>query len=47
MTRPVLLYVLFLFRKEKNEKKPTKGALSCVTPDTKAAPFGIPRHAST
>ena len=32
-------YVLFLFRQEKNEKKPTKGALRA-----NSAPFGIPRR---
>ena len=33
------MYVLFLFRQEKNEKKPTKGALRA-----NSAPFGNPRR---
>ena len=35
--------VLFLFRQEKNEKKPTQGALCAALPRAKSAPLSNPR----
>ena len=38
------MYALFLFRQEKGEKKPSKGALCVALPRAESVPFTIPRR---